>query len=245
MKHPVTNFKFSARSDIGLLRSSNEDASAVGGGQSDEYPGSLFVVCDGMGGPGVGDVTAQLAASTIIEAYYASENLDRGAALLKAFSAANQSVCQLAKPAYGGTTTTAALFVEGRFLVAHVGNCRAYHFQNNRMRQISKDHTWVEALIAHGYLTREYTYAHPVDDKVLRAIGYSDRLEVDLFEEVLKEDDVALLCTDGVWGFIEDPEIEQTIHEQPLENVVGHLIDLANARGGRDNITAILIWPEE
>ncbi len=246
MKHPVTKLKYCARSDIGLVRSCNEDAYAVGGGESDEYPGSLFVVCDGMGGRDAGAVAAQLAANTIIEAYLSSENPDRGAVLVAAYRRANERAHQQVKSGFRGwTTATAALFVEGKFYVAHVGDSRAYRFKKNHLQQITEDHLYSELLIRQGVITREDVRTHCIRDNLLRAIGNEENIEVDLFVDKLQKDDVILLCTDGVWIFVEDTDIERIIRENPPKDVVGHLINQANARGGPDNATAILVWRGE
>ena len=236
---------YRAQSHIGLVRSCNEDAYAVGDGQSDEYAGSLFVVCDGMGGQGVGDVAAQLAANTIIEAYYSSENPDRGAALVEAFSAANQRVFQQVGPAADGTTAVAALLVEGKLYIAHVGDSRAYRFHSNCLQQITEDHRYIERLIRLGIITREDPRKHPGRNPLYRSVGARESIEVDLFRELMEEEDMVLLCTDGLHGFVESTEIENELRTCPFANGVGRLIDLANTRGGCDNATAILIWRDE
>ncbi len=166
---------------------------------------------------------------------------------MDAFQKANQHVYQRYHGP-GGATAVAALMVDGKMLIGNAGDSRAYQIRDGHLRQISEDHTLSEKLVRDGIVTREQlrTGAVHVKNVVYHAIGLpEENFKADLFQELLKEGDMVLLCTDGVWGFVEDAEIEQTIHEQPLGNVVGHLIDLANARGGRDNITAILIWPEE
>ncbi len=248
MKHPVAYLKYSARSDIGLVRQCNEDVYAVGGGQSDEYPGSLFVVCDGTGGQGVGDVAAQFASHTIIEAYYASEDHDRGTALVEAFRKVNKHAYQQVRSQVrsgfptGWTTAIAVLFLEGKFYIAHAGIERVYRFQNNHLRQITEDHELYQQWIRQGIIPKER--AKYVSHKhVLRSMGEQENLEVDLFVDKLRRDDVILLCTDGVlFGFKEEADLERIIRENPPQDVVGHLIDQANAHGGPDNATAILIW---
>ena len=247
MKHPVARLKYCAQSDIGLVRSCNEDAYAIGGGQSDEYPGSLFVVCDGMGGQSAGEVAAHLATDTIIEAYYSSKNPDRGAALIEAFQQANQQVYQqlLGAGRAGTTTAVAALVVAGKALIVNAGDSRAYRARDGYLHQISEDHTYSEKLVREGILTREQLHAGVTHRVLYHEIGIPEKyFKADLFQELLQEGDLSLLCTDGLEA-VENSEIERTIREQPLENVVSRLVYLANARGGYDNVTAILIWPEE
>jgi PPM family protein phosphatase len=240
----MTKLKYCARSDIGRVRSCDEDAYAIGGGQSDEYPGSLFVVCDGMGGQGAGEVAAQLAAKTIINTYYASTENDRKKAVTEALQAANQQVYQQ-EHGKSGATVVAALFVTEKLYIAHAGDCRAYQFHNERLKQITEDHLTIEEWIRQGLITREEVRKHPNENRLYRSIGDKENVEVALFQEPMEKGDMILLCTDGVWVFVEDTGIERTFRDHPQENVVERLIDLAIAHGGPDNATAILIWLEE
>ncbi len=236
---------YRARSDMGLVRSVNEDCYAIGDGQSDAPPGSLFVVCDGRGGPNAGEIAARMAADTIITTYYASNERDREQALIEAFQTANQRVYQQWSRSATRATAVAALLSAEQLTIANAGDCRAYHFRDKRLRRITKDHTVQEELIRQGMLLREEVQKYASYITHRRALGESVDLEVDVFREVLQKDEALLLCTDGLHGYLEDKEIEETLATTPLEEVVNRFVDLANARGGRDNVTAILIWREE
>src|SRR5512143_2186021 len=146
---------YRARSDIGLVRSVNEDCYAIGDGPADAAPGSLFVVCDGRGGPNAGELAARMAADLIVATYYASDERDPEQALIGSFEAANQQVYhQWSRSATWVTAVTALLLAE-QLTIASVGDCRAYHFRDRRLRRITHDHTFHEELVREGMLTRE------------------------------------------------------------------------------------------
>jgi serine/threonine protein phosphatase PrpC len=119
---------YRARSEVGPVRALNEDCFAVGGGQTDAPPGALFIICDGRGGPQLGDVAAALAADTILATYYAAKGLDPEQALGEAFQAANQRIHQRWGNSVIRVTAVAALLIDGQVFIASVGDCRAYHY---------------------------------------------------------------------------------------------------------------------
>ncbi len=239
------NITYRARSDAGPVRSLNEDFYALSEGRSDVPPGLLFVVCDGRGGPNVGDVAARLAADTISATYYAAHEADPAQALREAFQMANQRIYQRWGHSSTSVTVVAALALAGQIFIANVGDCRAYHFHDRQLRRITTDHTFYEELIQHGMLTREDVQRYTSAVTRLRALGDAVELKVDLFEHVLQQDDALLLCTDGLHDYVEDREIEETLATTPPAEAVDRLIDLVYERNGRDNVTAILIWREE
>lgn len=236
---------YRARSEVGPVRSHNEDCFAVGEGQSDAPPGSLFIVCDGRGGSQVGEVAARLAADTISATYYAANGLDPEQALCEAFQAANQRINQRWSNSAIRVTAVAALMIDGQVFIASVGDCRAYHYSNRQLQQITTDHTFYDELIRQGRLTRADVQTYSTNITRLRALGETLELEVDLFQPVLAQDDALLLCTDGLHGYLEDTEIEETLPTAPREEAVDRFIELVYARGGRDNVTAILMWRSE
>ncbi len=236
---------YRARSEVGPVRSLNEDCYAVGEAPVDAPPGLLFVVCDGRGGPHLGEVAAQLAAETIIATYYAASEPDPGQALLEAFQEANQSIYRRWGHSTTRVTATAALIINAQVNVASAGDCRAYHFRNRQLQRITTDHTFYEELIQQGMLTRQDVQMYTSSITRLRALGEAIELKVDLFQQVLQKDEALLLCTDGLHDYVEDKEIEETLATASREDVVDRFIDLIYTRGGRDNVTAILIWREE
>lgn len=236
---------YRARSEVGPVRSLNEDFFAVGEGQSDAPPGSLFIVCDGRGGPQLGEVAARLAADTISATYYAANELAPEQALREAFQAANQRIYQRWSNSTTRVTAVAALVIAEQLFIASAGDCRAYHYGDRRLQQITTDHTFYDSLIRQGMLTRADVQTYATNITRLRALGESVELKVDVFPQVLPKDGALLLCTDGLHRYLEDTEIEETLATTPREEAVDRFVDLVYARGGRDNVTAILIWREE
>ncbi len=236
---------YRTRSEVGPVRSLNEDCFAVGEGQSDAPPGSLFVVCDGRGGPQLGEVAARLTADTIGATYYATHELDPEQALCEAFQAANQRIHQRWGNSAIRVTAVAALLIDGRVFIASVGDCRAYQYSDRQLQQITTDHTFYDELIRQGRLTRADVQTYSTNITRLRALGELLELKVDVFQPVLPPQGALLLCTDGLHGYLEDQEIEEALATLPREETIDHFIDLVYARHGRDNVTAMLIWPEE
>ena len=236
---------YRARSDTGPRRPINEDYYVVGEGQPAAPPGLLFVVCDGRGGPQLGDVAARLAADTISATYYAANEAVPQPALLEAFQMANQRIYHRWGHSSTRVTAVAALVIGEQVLIAHVGDCRAYHFHAGQLRRITTDHTFYEELIQQGMLTREDVQMYTSNITRLRALGEAVELKVDMFSMALMQAEALLLCTDGLHDYLEDQEIQDILVTVPLAEAVDRLIDMIYARGGRDNVTAILIWREE
>jgi len=236
---------YRARSDVGPVRSLNEDCYGVGEGQPDAPPGMLFIVCDGRGGPNLGEVAARLAADTINATYYAADEADPAQGLREAFQLANQRIYQRWGHSSTQVAVVAALVIAGQILIASVGDCRAYRFHERQLHRITTDHTFFERLIQQGMLTREDVQMYTSNIMRLRALGAAVELKVDLFQQTLQKDEALLLCTDGLHDYLEDREIEETLTTTPLAEAVDRLIDLVYERDGRDNVTALLIWREE
>jgi protein phosphatase len=236
---------YRARSDIGPARSLNEDCYAVGEGSFDTPPGLLFVVCDGRGGPNLGEAAARLAADTICAAYYAAPELDPAPALLAAFQAANERVYRQWGRTAARVTAAAVLVLGEQLVIASAGDCRAYHFHDRQLRRITTDHTLYEELIQQGMLTREDVQIYSSNITRLRALGEALEVQVDVFHQAWHKDEAVLLCTDGLHDYVEDEEIEKTLAAVAREEAVDRFVDLIYERGGRDNVTAILIWRQE
>ena len=236
---------YHARSDTGPVRSINEDYYAVGDRSPEALPGKLFVVCDGRGGPNVGEVAARLAADTVIATYYAASELDPLPALRAAFQTANQRIYHQWGHSSTWVTAAAALVIAEQLYIASVGDCRAYHFHNRQLRRVTADHTIHDQLVRQGMLTREDVQKYATFITRLRALGVALDLEADMFQQSLQEDAALLLCTDGLHSYLEDNEMEEILATVPREEVVDRFIDLVNTRSGRDNATAVLLWREE
>ncbi len=230
--------------------------------------GSLFIVADGMGGHNAGEIASRLAVDTIIEEYYADasppspalsgvEGLGGAeggripASLTRAIEAANRVIHQQARenPTQEGMgTTVVAAVVRGQELhIANVGDSRAYFIHGgeavstSKIEQLTWDHSWVAEQVRAGILTPEQARNHPQGSLLTRSLGLYAGVEVDLFRRTLEEGDIILLCSDGLTGHIEDAEIKEIASKYPPQPAVKRLVKLANARGGSDNISVIVV----
>ena len=224
-----------ALSDVGREREGNEDSFVASP--------PLFAVADGMGGAQAGEVASKIVAETLAAALDGGE-LPEG--LAGALEQANERIHLMARDdrslAGMGTTGTAAWLGTSMITIAHVGDSRAYRLREGRLEQLTDDHSLVGGLVRMGELTPAEAERHPQRSVILRAIGVAPTVEVDLAEHVLVDGDVFLLCSDGLSGMVRDEVIEEILEMRtPLAKAAEMLIELANASGGRDNITAVLL----
>jgi protein phosphatase len=218
--------------DVGLEREHNEDAYVI--------RSPLFAVCDGMGGASAGEVASGMVADAL------EGRSDLPAELAAAIEDANARIHALATEDSAlkgmGTTATAAWFGDTAVTVAHVGDSRAYRFRDDRLEQLTEDHSLVGGLVRLGKLTPQEAEQHPQRSVILRAVGVEPKVEVDVNEHGLDDGDVYLLCSDGLYSMVRDEVIEEVLRTCPqFDEANQMLIDLANASGGRDNITAVLV----
>lgn len=231
--------RHSARTDVGKTRDHNEDDFGVGEGAGVQQYGELLVVCDGMGGHAAGEVASRLGVETILSTYYGDSATDRVEILRGAFERANARIHAEGRGAMG-TTGVAALVFEGMLHIANVGDSRAYLIRNDEIRQISRDHSLVGEQVAAGVITADQARSIYYRNVITRALGYQADVLVDLFHLPLEAGDTVVLCSDGLHGLVEDDEIREVALTMPLADAVDRLIDMANERGGTDNITAII-----
>jgi serine/threonine protein phosphatase PrpC len=235
--------------DVGRRRERNQD-NVIHVIPSDadllEEKGALFVVCDGMGGHAAGEVAAELGVSAIREGYYALRGVDVVTALAQAVDQANQRIYRHARehPELSGmgTTCVALAVVGGRAYFVNIGDSRGYLIRDGHMRQVTRDHSWVAEQVRVGVLTPEQARTHMHRNVITRSLGTQPNVTADLFVETLRDGDRVLLCSDGLHGYVDEHQIEAEIlrQDQP-EASVHHLVDMANANGGPDNITAIVV----
>jgi serine/threonine protein phosphatase PrpC len=211
--------------------------------------GAIYVVADGMGGHQAGEVASQGAVELVIGQYYSDTTHDVGTSLVRAFRAANQQIHAQAQsdPSKGGmgTTLVAAVVLGRKVFVANVGDSRAYLINRQGITQITEDHSWVEEQVRAGLLTPEQARRHPQRNLVTRALGSKPAVEVDLFEGVIGAGDALLLCSDGLTGRVEDQELAAMVREHAPQHAAKLLVDLANERGGNDNITVLIVSAQE
>ncbi len=211
-----------------------------------EEKGALFVVCDGMGGHAAGEVAAELGVKTIREAYYASRSKDTINALAAAIEMANDAIYNHAREhaelSGMGTTCVAAAIVDGRAFVVNIGDSRAYLVRDGKMRQVTRDHSWVAEQVRVGLLTEEQARTHSHRNVITRSLGTQPNVMADLFVETMQNGDRLLLCSDGLHGYVENADIERemTGHSDP-DLAAQNLINMANENGGPDNITALIV----
>jgi PPM family protein phosphatase len=226
--------------DTGQVRPANEDAYLVGE--------SVFAVADGMGGHLAGEVASATALEPIeeLDGKVFPDATEAVSALREAVVAANDRVSRMAadEPSYRGMgTTLTATMIEGRRVhIAHVGDSRAYLLRNGHFSQLTDDHTLVQHLVDEGQITREEAATHPQRSIITRAIGVSREVDVDSMSLDLEPGDQLLLCSDGLTGVVEDEVIESelTPDVEPQE-ALDRLVERANAAGGPDNITIVIL----
>jgi PPM family protein phosphatase len=246
----VPRVKFVARSEIGHARENNEDKFDFY--EPDEEPllaarGSVYLVCDGMGGHNAGQIASELAAKQFLHAYYHLGGTAQEAAR-QAILQAHHYIAEMASKIpsrYGmGTTLTALILKQDEGILAHVGDSRCYRLREGVFEPLSRDHTLVARLVEQGILTPEQAKYHPQRNVIRQAVGVADPsepLEPDIETFPLQAGDLYLLCSDGLTDMVDDAEIEAVLREEPPTRAAWRLVDRALANGGRDNITVVLV----
>ncbi|MCS7153232.1 MAG: Stp1/IreP family PP2C-type Ser/Thr phosphatase [Bacteroidia bacterium] len=237
-------YKAEARSDKGRVRPNNEDK--VAHFRTDI--GTVWMVCDGMGGHAAGEKASELAVKAVFDFFRQPPSLPYPQLLEKALHYANDAIYTVAQanPQYRkmGTTCVIALYKDGLVYYGHVGDSRLYYMRGGQLVQKTQDHSYVQFLISQGLLTPEEAAFHPRRHVILRALGISPRPEPEIAPEPLQiqPGDMLLLCSDGLTNMLSDKEIETILNLRlPLRQRVTALIDAANDAGGHDNISVIIV----
>lgn len=235
--------------DPGRVRSHNEDnlASVPPEGTTAEVlerKGHLLLVADGMGGHAAGATASGIAVQQTMQAFYEDGRDDLRASLERAFRQANTAIFDESHEnlahAGMGTTMVAAICQDSRFIVANVGDSRAYLIRDGGIRQITQDHSWVAEAVRQNTLTPEQARHHPRRNVITRSLGNRQDVEVDFFEERLLAGDILILCSDGLSGPLYDEEIRDTVLALEPQAAAERLVSMANERGGPDNITVLI-----
>jgi len=246
---------YKAISDVGRKRSANEDSYFADGDLN------LFVVADGMGGHAAGEVASKIAVESIQDfvrftnndkditwPYEFDESLSMAGNRLKtAIQSAHAKVLEATsqkKEFQGMATTVVAILVnDEKAQVAHVGDSRAYMVREDRLIQLTSDHSWVNEQLRTGAITSQQARNHPYRNIVTRALGGPNPVDVDVNEEPLQDGDIILLCSDGLNTMITDEDILNIIarNKEDIEAACQELIQTANQNGGEDNVTSILV----
>ena len=241
--------KLAGKTDVGRVRQENQDDYRAG-----ELPGGAVwaLVCDGMGGAKGGREASQ-GACNVIENFFQEQYAQCGAGqeepfLKKALLYANRFVFQKAAHeealAGMGTTAVCALVRSGNVYLCHAGDSRAYLIRDRKLTQLTHEHSYVQELVDCGTITEEEAEHHPQKNIITRALGVDYRLEPEFTAAKLKREDRLLLCTDGLTNMVPVEEMEELLAQGTFYDLPDRLIEAANAHGGSDNITALLLAVE-
>jgi PPM family protein phosphatase len=240
--------------DVGMKRDHNEDSYLVAGDID------LFLVADGMGGHAGGEMASGIAVQTVEK--YVRENSELidpsrdhsgavkkspvakllGDSIRQACAAIYHKSIELPELRGMGTTATGLVFHQKHAFIAHVGDSRAYVVRNGVPLQLSKDHSLVNEQLEAGLITEAQARKSRFKNIITRSVGFDTDVDVDVIAVEHKVGDVFLLCSDGLTGLVTDPEIADIICDNFLHRVPAILIDLANSRGGDDNVTVVLVY---
>ena len=242
--------------DQGLVREHNEDS--IG---SDPALG-LLILADGMGGHKGGEVASAIAVDTVLATLkktlpdiihgqtddrtgYSLESMAIESAIKQANTAIYQASHNNAQYEGMGTTIVVLLFYDNRVSIAHVGDSRLYRLREQKLEQLTRDHTLLQELVDRGLYTREEARQSLNKNLVTRAVGVNPTVEVDLLEDFGVPQDIYLLCSDGLTDMIDDQLIEDSIlnYRNNLARLANELVSQAKSHGGKDNISALLAMP--
>ncbi|MFN2387644.1 MAG: Stp1/IreP family PP2C-type Ser/Thr phosphatase [Thermoanaerobaculia bacterium] len=240
--------------DVGRKRKHNEDAYAL------DLAEGLFIVADGMGGHAAGEVAAKITVETIGEFIAATRQKEEATwpfrynhalhfnsnRLAIAIEKANERVMAAvaAQPWLKGmgTTVVAGLLNEEILSLAHVGDSRAYLYRDGELTRLTDDHSWVHEQVAAGILTEEEAKSHPLKNVVTRALGGGPSVAPDLRELTFSASDLFIFCSDGLTTMLGDEEIgEAAAAGAEPQKLCRRLVDMANEKGGVDNITVVIV----
>jgi serine/threonine protein phosphatase PrpC len=242
-------------SDVGRRRKLNEDNFVV------DTDASLYAVCDGMGGHNAGEVASKMAIETL-ESFIQKSHKEKeitwpygletelsfdGNRLKTAIKLANKRVYKAAdnREDYTGmgTTVVAALVSGNVATIGSAGDSRVYLFSGGQIQQLTRDDSWVSAAWTEGILTSDEIDKHPLRNVITKAVGAKDNIEIDVVEHAMAPGDVIMLCSDGLHAMMNDEQILSVVTPFPetLDKAAFKLIDAANAAGGKDNVSVVLV----
>ncbi len=244
----MMNYTFFAKSDPGLVRTNNEDAVTF------DEACQLAILADGMGGYNAGEVASGMATvyiKTELARWLPAQGKLAGAkeitlALEKCVTEANRSIlnASISNPHYAGmgTTLVVGVFRGPRLILGHVGDSRCYRLRESALEQITKDHSMLQEQVDAGILTREQAAVAPGKNLLTRALGVEEVVRVAIDEHLVQPGDIYLMCSDGLTDMVSDKDIALVLgSSNPVATMGAELITRANANGGRDNVSVLLI----
>lgn len=241
-------YEFLARTDKGRVRANNEDAVAV------DADARIAILADGMGGYNAGEVASGMAVTFIrtemarwlAQAGSEPQPTDVRRALEICVENANHAIlgAALSNPQYAGmgTTLVVAVFQNARLILGHIGDSRCYRLRDGAVQQITRDHSWLQEQVDAGLLTAQQAASSSSRNLVTRALGVEPAVQMELNEFEVLPQDLFLLCSDGLTDMVGDRELSELVSSPlSLEDKATLLIDTANAQGGRDNVSVLLV----
>ena len=238
-----------AKTDVGMIRSGNEDNFAADLNSAR----GIFIVADGMGGHAAGEVASEMAVQIVMRETKELADLSDGSAtkvLGEALKLANRkihdrTITEVDKQGMG-TTASVLMLADSRYLIGQVGDSRVYLLRDGILKQLTKDHSYVQEQVDLGNLTPEQARYHPYSNVITRCVGASPEVEPDLYSGEARNGDIFLVASDGLTGMVDDRRLAQLLmsRAEPIRKVES-LISEANGRGGLDNITAIVVHVDD
>lgn len=238
--------------DVGKKREKNEDSLLVNADMG------LFMVADGMGGHLGGEFASRIAVKTVEETIQqllldpeatialdsVFDRTDPGEILKYALRLASQKIyeeaCRNTNLRGMGTTAVVLFIRDDKGYIAHVGDSRAYLVRNSEIRQLTADHSLVAEQLRAGFITEEELKHHKFKNIITRSVGFQNEVEIDLLIRDLELGDRFLLCSDGLTNLVEDVDLHKIVFKSPPKDACKKLVDLANKRGGDDNVTVVI-----
>ena len=233
--------------DVGIRRESNQDYMYTSETAVGNLP-NLFLLADGMGGHAAGDYASRFTVEKVAELVGKSTFTEPVAILKQAISEANALLLAEADKDVSrqgmGTTLVTATIIDDRMYVSNVGDSRLYLVSDDKMIQVTRDHSLVEEMVRLGEMDKEDAKVHPDKNIITRAVGVLPEVSADFFEVELEPGDMILMCSDGLTNMVRDEEIRQIIlGQRDIVEKAEKLVETANQNGGRDNITVVLVEP--
>ncbi len=238
-----------ANTNIGKVRTKNQDQATVYANGKDQV---LLTVCDGMGGHKSGEVASRVVSDYIVGCFRSHPGFSSveeamvwlEQTILDSHKLVQKMASTSSEHEGMGTTVVSALLIDGKICIGHVGDSRAYLIQKNELKQLTKDHTLVNALLDKGAIKKEEVHTHAKKNVLLQALGATPVVTVsmNLYDEV---DGILLLCSDGLYNMVDEQFIEEAVRlEMSVTKIVEVLINEANKNGGRDNIAVAMMKME-
>ena len=239
--------KISAKTDVGMVRSNNQDSYSAGDLTSEV---TWAVVCDGMGGANGGNVASETAVKVISDKLTSGYHIGMNDNYVKnlivsAIEAANMTLFSMARnnDELSGMGTTVVLAVRNAdtLYLSNVGDSRIYIVSDSGITQVTTDHSVVQIMLDRGEISPEEAKDHPKKNVITRALGVDPDVRIDYSQEQLNENDIVLLCTDGLTNYVDDETILNICRTEDKYKIADKLVELANENGGGDNITVVSV----